>query len=145
MTLKELEIFLELSENQNVIKTAQKLSVTQSAVSQSIKSLENKLGETLFDRIGKKLILNERGRKFREMTLNPYNELISAKHSFLKEKIAGTLSISASKTIGTYLLPQIIFNYLSSNNNVKIKKEIHNSSIIINNIITNISFNNFIS
>ncbi|ACM92331.1 transcriptional regulator [Nautilia profundicola AmH] len=135
MTLKELEIFLELSENQNVIKTAQKLSVTQSAVSQSIKSLENKLGETLFDRIGKKLILNERGRKFREMTLNPYNELISAKHSFLKEKIAGTLSISASKTIGTYLLPQIIFNYLSSNNNVKIKKEIHNSSIIINNIM----------
>ena len=134
MTLKELEIFLELSNSQNVIQTAQKLSITQSAVSQAIKSLENKLGEKLFDRIGKKLILNERGRKFKDMTLKPYNQLIEAKHTFLKEKISGTLKISASKTLGTYILPQIIFDYLSINPKVTIKKEIQNSANIVENI-----------
>jgi DNA-binding transcriptional LysR family regulator len=134
MTFKEIEIFLELSEIQNVLQTAQKLSITQSAVSQAIKSLENKLGEKLFDRIGKKLILNERGRIFKEMVLTPYNQLISAKHYFLKNKVSGVLKIAASKTIGTYILPQIIFDYLSVNSNVSIKKEIHNSATIIENI-----------
>jgi DNA-binding transcriptional LysR family regulator len=134
MTLKELEIFLELSETQNVLQTAEKLSVTQSAVSQAVKSLENKLQEKLFDRIGKKLILNERGRKFKEMTLTPYNKLIEAKHFFLKEKISGILKISASKTIGSYILPQIIYDYLSENPKVKIKKEIENSANILSKI-----------
>ncbi|GAB6045802.1 LysR family transcriptional regulator [Caminibacter profundus] len=134
MTLKELEIFLELSTTQNVLQTAKKLSITQSAVSQAIKSLENKLGEPLFDRIGKKLILNERGRKFKEMTVMPFNQLINAKYQFLKEKVSGTINISTSKTLGTYILPQIIFDYLSKNKNVSIKKEIQNSKKIIENI-----------
>jgi len=134
MTLKELKIFLELSSTQNVLQTAQKLSITQSAVSQAIKSLENKLGETLFDRIGKKLILNERGRKFKEMTITPFNQLMNVKYHFLKEKISGTLKISASKTLGTYILPQLIFEYLLINLNVSIKKDIQNSRNIIKNI-----------
>jgi DNA-binding transcriptional LysR family regulator len=134
MTFKELEIFLELSDNENVLHTAQKLSLTQSAVSQAVKSLEKKLGENLFDRIGKKLVLNERGRKFKEMTLNPFNRLTEAKLNFLKEKISGTLKISASKTLGAYILPQLIFDYLSYNPNVNIQKEVLNSAAIIENI-----------
>jgi len=134
MTLKELEIFLELSSTQNVLKTAEKLTLTQSAVSQAIKSLENKLGERLFDRVGKKLVLNERGRLFKDMTLKPYNELLIAKNQFLKEKISGILHISASKTIGSYLLPALIFEYLQKNPLVKIEKEIQNSKTIVENI-----------
>ncbi len=134
MTLKELEIFLELSSTQNVLKTAEKLTLTQSAVSQAIKSLENKLGEKLFDRVGKKLVLNERGRLFKDMTLKPYNELLIAKNQFLKEKISGILHISASKTIGSYLLPALIFEYLQKNPLVKIEKEIQNSKTIVENI-----------
>jgi DNA-binding transcriptional LysR family regulator len=108
--------------------------VTQSAVSQTLKSLENKLGEKLFDRVGKKLVLNERGRKFKKMTAEPFNNLMSAKYNFLKDKVSGILNIQASKTIGTYVLPNIIFDYLCDYPNVKIKKEVVNSATIINNI-----------
>ncbi|WP_456480392.1 LysR substrate-binding domain-containing protein [Nautilia sp.] len=134
MTIKELEIFLELSERQNVLKTAEALSLSQSAVSQGVKSLENKLGERLFDRIGKKLVLNERGRKFKEMTLGPYNRLMDARYRFVKEKISGNLTISASKTTGAYILPEIIFEYLLNNQNVSITKNIENSKTIIEKI-----------
>jgi DNA-binding transcriptional LysR family regulator len=134
MTLKELKIFLELSETQNILETSKKLNLTQSAISQSIKSLENKLKEPLFDRIGKKLILNERGRIFKKMTITPYNQLINIQYQFLKEKLSGTLYIATSKTLGTYILPQIIFEYLSKNKNISIKKDIQNSTKIIENI-----------
>ena len=50
---------------------------------------------------------------------------------FSKEKIAGEINIAASKTIGTYVLPNILFNYLSKNSSVKINKEILNSKHII--------------
>lgn len=134
MTLKELQIFLELSETQNILEISKKLSITQSAISQSIKSLENKLKEPLFDRIGKKLVLNERGREFKKMTINPYNQLINVQYQFLKEKLAGTIYVATSKTLGTYILPQIIFEYLSKNRNILIKKDIQNSTKIIENI-----------
>ncbi len=68
MTFKELELFFTLCENPNVSEVAKEKGLSQSAVSLAIKSLEEDLGEKLFDRIGKKLILNERGRIFKEKT-----------------------------------------------------------------------------
>lgn len=64
MTLKELHFFYKLCSNPQVTQVAQELNISQSAISLAIKSLENKLNEQLFDRIGKKLILNEKGRFF---------------------------------------------------------------------------------
>jgi len=62
MTFKELHFFYSLCDNPQVTNVASALQISQSAISLAIKSLEKKLGEKLFDRVGKKLILNERGR-----------------------------------------------------------------------------------
>jgi hypothetical protein len=40
------------------------------------------------------------------MTINPYNQLINVQYQFLKEKLAGTIYVATSKTLGTYILPQ---------------------------------------
>ena len=68
MTLKEIELFYLLSENPHVSQLSKNIALSQSAISLAIKSLEAKLEEQLFDRIGKKLVLNERGRLFKEKT-----------------------------------------------------------------------------
>jgi len=135
MTFKELEIFFTLSENQNVKKTAQMLNLTQPAISLAIKSLEDELGENLFDRIGKKLILNEKGREFKDKTYKHFLALKDSEEFFKKEKISGNLKIMASKTISTFILPQIIFNFLEKYQNVKIHKTTKNSKEIINNVL----------
>ena len=82
MTFKELNFFYKLCENPQVTQVAFELNISQSAVSLAIKSLENSLNEKLFDRIGKKLILNEKGKFFKERTLSHYMALLDAQNIF---------------------------------------------------------------
>jgi DNA-binding transcriptional LysR family regulator len=131
MTLKELELFYYLSKNPHISNLANSISMSQSAISLAIKSLEKKLGEKLFDRVGKKLVLNERGRLFKENTYTHFLALQDAKDIFLKDKISGILKIASSKTIGNYIMPQIIFDFLSTHPQTTIQNSIHNSKEII--------------
>ncbi len=131
MTFKELELFYQLAEDPHISQLAKKLSVSQSAISLAIKSLETKLGEQLFDRLGKKLMLNERGRLFEEYTKPHFQALMDAQDYFKKDKLSGTLKIASSKTLGEFLLPQLIFNFILDNPNATIKKDVQNSSKII--------------
>ena len=62
ITLRQLEIFIAVAETAQVTKASKKLFVTQSAVSMALAELENQLGGSLFDRHGRSLILNARGR-----------------------------------------------------------------------------------
>ena len=154
MTLKELNFFYSLCENQQVTKLAEELQISQSAISLAIKSLENKLGETLFDRIGKKLILNERGRYFKEQTYIHYLALRDAQTLFQSDKLAGTLKLAASKTISNYIMPDIYFDFLSLYPQVTFDIDSINSTRIIENIVkgdldiglieTNLSHSNII-
>jgi DNA-binding transcriptional LysR family regulator len=54
MTLVQLKHFIELAANGSFSKSADKLFLTQPALSRSIKSLEDELGQALFDRVGRK-------------------------------------------------------------------------------------------
>ncbi len=135
MTFRELEMFYKLSQNSNISLVAKEMNISQSAISIAIKSLENKLNEKLFDRIGKKLILNERGRIFKEKTYNHFLALQDAKNMFKNNQISGILKIMASKTIGTFIVPQKIFKFLDRYLNVKIEKVTANSQTIIKNIL----------
>ena len=135
MTLKELNFFYKLSDNPQVTQVAQKLKISQSAISLAIKSLENKLEEQLFDRVGKKLILNERGRYFKEKTLPHYLAIIDSQKLFQKNKFAGNMKIASSKTISNYLMPDIYYEFLSTYTDVKFDISTINSSKIIENIL----------
>ena len=131
MTLKEIELFYKLSENPNVSQLSKNLSLSQSAISLAIKSLEKKLGEPLFDRIGKKLVLNERGRVFKEKTYQSFLSLKDAENFFKEDRISGVLHIASSKTIGNFIMPQIVYDFLLKYENITIKKLVKNSSQII--------------
>ena len=135
MTLKELNFFYKLSDNPQVTQVAQELKISQSAISLAIKSLENKLEEQLFDRVGKKLILNERGRYFKEKTLPHYLAIIDSQKLFQKNKLAGNMKIASSKTISNYLMPDIYYEFLSTYTDVKFDISTINSSKIIENIL----------
>jgi DNA-binding transcriptional LysR family regulator len=135
MTLKELNFFYKLCDNPQVTQVALELKISQSAISLAIKSLENKLEEQLFDRVGKKLILNERGRYFKEKTLPHYLAIIDSKKLFQKNKLAGNMKIASSKTISNYLMPDIYYEFLSKYTDVKFDISTINSTKIIENIL----------
>lgn len=62
----QIEYFLTVAETLNFTKSAEKLYVTQSAVSRQIAAIENELGVVLFDRTYKKIELTEAGQLFRD-------------------------------------------------------------------------------
>ncbi|QKF81826.1 LysR substrate-binding domain-containing protein [Halarcobacter ebronensis] len=135
MTLKELNFFYKLCENPAVSQVANELNISQSAVSLAIKSLEGKLEEELFDRVGKKLILNDRGKYFKKITYEHYLSLIDAKTIFQNNKLAGTLNVAASKTIANFIMPNIYYDFLSQYKDVSLQINSLNSSIIIEKIL----------
>jgi len=131
MTFQELRLFYYLCEDSHISNLAQKLGITQSAISLAIKSLEANIGEPLFDRIGKKLVLSETGKLFREKTQPHFLALNDAEDFFKNTKISGILNIASSKTIGDFITPQIVFDFLAEHEHVKIQKDIQNSAQII--------------
>ncbi|MBF7065147.1 LysR substrate-binding domain-containing protein [Aliarcobacter butzleri] len=135
MTLKELNFFYKLCENPQVTQVASELNISQSAISLAIKSLETSLNEQLFDRIGKKLILNEKGKYFKEKTLPSYLALIDASTIFQENKLVGNIKIAASKTISNYIMPNIYYDFLSKYKDVKLDILTINSSNIIDKIL----------
>jgi DNA-binding transcriptional LysR family regulator len=66
MTLVQLKHLIELARQGSFSKTADKLHLTQPALSRSIKSLEDELGQPLFDRIGRKNELTAFGQQIVE-------------------------------------------------------------------------------
>ena len=131
MTLKELELFYHLAEHAHISQLSKKINMSQSAISLAIKALENSLGEPLFDRIGKKLILNERGRLFKEKTYAHYLALKDTQKLFQEDKLSGILKIASSKTMGNFILPRLVFDFMVQNPHISIEREIRNSAQII--------------
>ena len=64
-SLKQIEVFLETAHTLNITKAAENLSMSQSAASESLKSLESHFDIQLFDRVGKRLQLNDFGKIIR--------------------------------------------------------------------------------
>lgn len=134
MTLKELNLFYKICENPNLTNVAKEENLSQSAVSIAIKSLEGKLNEPLFNRIGKKLILNERGREFYALSFTHFKKLHEAKEIFLSSNISGELRVSASKSIANFIMPKIYFDFLSLHEDVNLHINTLNSLQILKQI-----------
>ena len=66
MNLTQLQYFSVIAQMENVSKAAEYLHITQSSLSKHLSRIEEEVGAPLFDRHGKKLVLNERGTRFLE-------------------------------------------------------------------------------
>ena len=78
MELSQIRYFILTAQLQNMSKAARVLHITQPTLSKSISNLERELGTQLFDRSGKKLILNEKGRRFLDKAISSIQELDKA-------------------------------------------------------------------
>ena len=64
MKIRHLRIFNAVCEEESITEAAEKLYISQPAVSNAIRELENFLGIHLFDRISRSIYLNETGKLF---------------------------------------------------------------------------------
>lgn len=130
-TLRQLDIFIALGESARVIDVAEMLSMSPSAVSMAIRELEKEMGEELFERIGKRLVLNERGRYFYDQARKITQSADHLYEAFRADRMEGHLHIAASVTISHYLLPTWIGSYRMAHAGVKISLKTSNSKEVI--------------
>jgi DNA-binding transcriptional LysR family regulator len=107
MDLAQLEVFLTVARERRFSRAAQKLYRTQSAISQSIRKLEEEVGEPLFDRSSRDGLLTDAGRVLQEYAERLLNLRADAQEALaeLKELQKGKLVISANEFTALYLLP----------------------------------------
>jgi DNA-binding transcriptional LysR family regulator len=106
MDLSQLEVFLSVAREGRFSRAAEKLYRTQSAVSQTIRKLEEELGEPLFDRSSREGVLTDAGRtlkEYAEKLLNLRNDAQEALAE-LRELQKGKLAIAANEFTALYLL-----------------------------------------
>ena len=75
MELTPLKYFVKLADVLSFTEASKELFITQSTLSLSIKQLEEELGVTLFDRIGKKIYLTDAGRDFLDCSRKAIEEV----------------------------------------------------------------------
>ncbi len=120
ITLRQIEIFLNVVKSGHLTNVAKSMKLSQSAVSMSIKELENILRRPVFDRINKKLVLNEVGRAFYNEVDSLYKKFSDIEHEFQNSDNKGMIRVGASTTIVDYLMPSIICSYMTAYPEVKV-------------------------
>jgi DNA-binding transcriptional LysR family regulator len=107
MDLAQLEVFLAVAREGKFSRAAVKLYRTQSAVSQSIRKLEQDIGEPLLDRSSRDGLLTDAGRVLREYAERLLNLRSDAQEALveLRELQKGKLAIAANEFTALYLLP----------------------------------------
>lgn len=107
LRLRHIQTFLEIARSESVSVAADRLNITQPAVSRSLKELEAILERPLFDRVGRGLRLNEAGRVYQTHANASMVELLRGKNRLSKSgSVTARLSVGVLPTAATDLLPR---------------------------------------
>jgi DNA-binding transcriptional LysR family regulator len=131
VTLRQYEIFVAVANFGSVTEAAAALGLTQSAASMALSALERQLDQKLFDRIAKRLVLNEYGRLWYPHAIALLERASEAEMFFQREEIRANLRMSASSTVGNYILPQIITRFCEEYPGSRFDLEVSNTDRVI--------------
>ena len=134
MTLRYLEVFLALARTPNMRDTAAKLFISQAAVSSALRDFEAELGVSLFDRMGRGIRLNDKGRLLEERLAPLYNQLKNVLALVASDELAGKIRIGASTTLSDFVLPQVLYNFKMRHRHVEIECESGNTADIVRHV-----------
>jgi DNA-binding transcriptional LysR family regulator len=129
-SLKQLEVFVAIAQGGSARGAAERVARSQSATSSALAELEGTLEVQLFDRIGRRLVLNENGRALLPGAIALLNHGAELQSLFTGEHPA-PLRVAASLTIGEYLLPGLIASWQQVHLASQVRLVIANSSEVI--------------
>ena len=136
-TLQQLRVLKAVATEKNFTKAAAVLYVSQPSLSKQIKTLEKNLDLLLINRERNKISLTENGKlllQYSERILALCEESCRALID-LKNGDRGNLTVGASQTIGTYLMPRILGLFAQNYPQITLKVQVNSSRIIAKKII----------
>ncbi|MBD2857465.1 LysR family transcriptional regulator [Spongiibacter sp. KMU-158] len=129
-TLRQLEVFLAAAHTENITRAADTLAMSQSAASSALKDLEQQFSIQLFDRIGKRLQLNELGRALRPRAQALLDQAAQLEQGFRQNNRVGDLKVGATLTVGNYLAVDIMTEFMQRYPDSRVDLTVANTAAI---------------
>jgi LysR family hydrogen peroxide-inducible transcriptional activator len=110
METHQLRYFVAVADEGNFSRAAAKVRVAQPSLSQQIRKLEAEVGQPLFDRLPRSVVLTEAGRCLIDYARQILASIGDARRSVdeLKDEVSGRLAVGAIPTIAPYILPELV-------------------------------------
>jgi LysR family cyn operon transcriptional activator len=122
MELRQLRYFLALAEELNFTRAAQKMHITQSTLSHQIKQMEDELGQRLFDRIDKRVIITDAGAALLPNATRALREVDESLRMFrtAPDPLLGALTIGTTHTFNIRVIPDCLAAFLGAHPSVSV-------------------------
>jgi DNA-binding transcriptional LysR family regulator len=135
-TLHQLRIYLKVTETLSITKTAEKLNLTQPAISIQLKNFQDQFDYPLIEIINKKIQVTGLGKEIAIAAESIINEIdnINYKSQNYKNKLAGHLKIAIVST-GKYIMPYLLSDYLKQNSGVDLTMDVTNYSKVLSSLL----------
>ena len=130
LNLRQLEVFVATARAGSTRAAAERVARSQSAASAALAELEAAVGAPLFDRIGRRLVLNENGRTLLPRAAAMIDDATDLQHLFSGEH-AVPLRVAASFTIGEYLLPERVAQWKAAHPGSHLRMRVSNTDDVV--------------
>lgn len=131
MTIRDLEIFIEVVKTKNMSNAAKNLEISQPTVSHAISQIENEYNVRLFDRVSKKLYITDVGLRLYDFALNILDQFENTLIFLQSSSTAHNINLGVSSNFSSQFLLEIIDEYEKQNNDVSIRVYVDSREKII--------------
>jgi DNA-binding transcriptional LysR family regulator len=133
LTLRQLQIFRAIAQRGSTTGAAHSVPLSQSATSAALNQLEKTLKVRLFDRVGRRLLLNDNGRVLLPAALAILDGARSVADAFTASgvELAGDLRLFASTTVGNYVLPRLLARFHRQHPGTQLQLRIGNTQEVV--------------
>jgi len=108
LTLRQLDIFRAIAQHGSTTGASVALALSQSATSAALQELEAALDVRLFDRVGKRLVINDNGRTLLPQAIRLLEAAAQIEQGFQRTDTLRRLRVGCSTTIGNYIMPLLV-------------------------------------
>lgn len=129
MNLHHLAIFHAIAETGSISACAERMHISQPAISRQLQEFERRIGVVLFERLPRGMRLTQPGEVLREYAARLFDIAHTAEAALreLSDARQGYLSIGASNTVGTYILPSLLARFRRSHPSIRVSMFIGNT------------------
>jgi DNA-binding transcriptional LysR family regulator len=137
MDTRQLQAFCAVVEKKSFSQAAEQLGVTQPAVSLQVRALEQRLGQSLLDRSGRRVEPTEAGRRLYRSA----QRMLALEEQLLDEvsadngRLTGTLAIGASTGPGAHLVPLLLCEFQSDHPELHVALSIWDTQTVIDRVV----------
>ncbi|MBN8581942.1 MAG: LysR family transcriptional regulator [Anaerolineae bacterium] len=137
MEIHQLTYFVAVAETGSFSRAAERCNIAQPSLSQQIQKLEQELGEPLFDRLPRKVVLTDAGRTLLPRAINILSDLHDIKHTLNQNTDAGQglLNVGFIPTIAPFVLPRAIKRFSEEFPNARLTVQEDLTEAIVRNLL----------